>query len=247
MKKFLKFQNGFFIHRITQYTGFVLSIIGFIIALIMVQIHYATLYHAQIGTVLIGLSVLQVIFAFFRPHPTGEDGVKSMIRKIFEYQHVWTGRTAVIFAIPVIVSGLMELDTSIGLLLYSLYISFVFLLVLAYYLYLLYLHFFRPPKTTDKEEMENLKNTEATEPQEQELQDLTAPTRPPTSLQKRASTMYTSGPTELAPPPISPYSRSPFARPLKYNVPNFALIKEQVPQTPQTTEELEKDKITDDL
>eukprot|EP01124_Arcella_intermedia_P027227 TRINITY_DN5282_c0_g1_i2.p1 TRINITY_DN5282_c0_g1~~TRINITY_DN5282_c0_g1_i2.p1 ORF type:complete len:2610 (-),score=495.17 TRINITY_DN5282_c0_g1_i2:50-7645(-) len=121
----------FYVHRFSQYLGVSLSIVGFLLAFYMVKVHYATNFHAQLGTVVMILGVLQAIWAFFRPHATTPGSQPTFIRQIFEFQHLWTGRLALLMAVPVIFSGLKEIAApDIAIIIYGVFIVLVCLIMI---------------------------------------------------------------------------------------------------------------------
>jgi len=94
----------FKVHRVTQYSGFVIALAGIILAYIMVDpsFHFRVVAHATIGTVMLILMVGQVIGAFFRPHPKPV----TSARIAFEIGHHWNGRVLVLLSVAQIILGI---------------------------------------------------------------------------------------------------------------------------------------------
>jgi len=212
----------FYVHRITQYTGFVLSIIGWVIALIMVEVHYSTQFHAQLGTAVLGLVILQVFCAYYRPHPV-VDGAKSKLRILFEYQHVWTGRLALLLSIPVIASGIVEIEAPFSLLIAYITVALFFLFLILSYELFKFITDWCDENDNSEEELEALNQpvVSTSEPSSLPVDS----SSPPPSLRKQApfstpaedavtvrvpSLTPRQEPTALQPPPVSPFTRSPF-------------------------------------
>jgi hypothetical protein len=96
----------FKVHRPCQYTGFVISTAGIILAYVMVGTNqFRVLAHSVIGTIIFIGSVLQVIGAFFRPHKEKDRPVTNA-RKIFELSHHWNGRILVCLSVAQIILGI---------------------------------------------------------------------------------------------------------------------------------------------
>jgi len=106
----LPHQLWFKVHRILQYGGFLISLVGIILAYVMLgtTYHFRMVTHAVIGTVILGLSVFQVLMAFFRPHIV-PDKEKSRNRKLFEVVHPWNGRVLVVLAVVQIYFGIFAI------------------------------------------------------------------------------------------------------------------------------------------
>eukprot|EP01124_Arcella_intermedia_P035842 TRINITY_DN9230_c0_g1_i1.p1 TRINITY_DN9230_c0_g1~~TRINITY_DN9230_c0_g1_i1.p1 ORF type:complete len:837 (+),score=145.72 TRINITY_DN9230_c0_g1_i1:64-2574(+) len=125
----------FFVHRITQYTGIVLSALGFTLAFFMVKVHFATAYHAQLGVGIMAILLIQALFAFLRPPPE-EKGKRSFLRYIFENQHKWTALIVLILSIPTIATGMLEIRAPYVLL--DLYLVFIGLVLFLFILRAIY-------------------------------------------------------------------------------------------------------------
>jgi hypothetical protein len=205
----------FYVHRITQYTGFILCIIGWIIAIVMVQVHYNTLFHAQLGTAVIGLAIIQVFFGYYRPHPTVQ-GVKTTIRKVFEFQHLWTGRLALLLSIPVIASGLQEINAPFAAFIaYLICVSIIVIIACFFEIYLSISEHCFDTRNAKKIELVSLNQdmSESNSSTQQPLSstDMTTPSNsPPKSLRKHAMTPTSSTATTPIPSPspiFVPYSK----------------------------------------
>jgi len=112
--KFCDVPAWFYVHRFSQYLGTILALLGFILAFIMTKVHYKTLFHGQLGTTVMILSLIQIIGAVLRPPPAPAGQSPPIPRMIFEIQHHWTGRLSLLLAIPVIISGLFEYGATVG-------------------------------------------------------------------------------------------------------------------------------------
>jgi len=88
----------FKVHLSFQLTGFVLSLVGIIIIIIAIKTPALVTPHHVIGFILLILSVFQVVYAAFRPHPPAAGEEKSMQRSIFELVHHWNGRICIVLA-----------------------------------------------------------------------------------------------------------------------------------------------------
>jgi hypothetical protein len=96
----------FKVHRVFQYGGVLLSLIGIIIGYVMVGTdQFRVVGHSVLGTFILLFSVTQVIVAFFRPHKENV-GVITKSRMLFELFHHWNGRFLVIMAIIQIYLGI---------------------------------------------------------------------------------------------------------------------------------------------
>jgi len=99
----------FKVHRITQYSGFTISIAGIILGYVMLgPYHFRKVTHAVIGTVILVLSFFQVLIAFFRPHII-PDKPKTKNRKLFELIHHWNGRILALLAVVQIYLGIFAI------------------------------------------------------------------------------------------------------------------------------------------
>lgn len=106
----------FKVHRIVQIAGFVISIAGFILAIVMTKgKHFNTTSgHAQVGLTVMILGIIQVALALFRPNPANLGQVKSIVRVIWEFLHWWMGRIALVLAVAAIFLGLQEINAPRG-------------------------------------------------------------------------------------------------------------------------------------
>ena len=103
----------FRVHQPVQFIGVILGCTGFIIAFVMVKlqdgVHFSTPFHAQLGTAIIGLAIVQVAVALLRPHPSKENEKPPKIRRIFEWFHWTVGRILVIAPIAQVISGIQQI------------------------------------------------------------------------------------------------------------------------------------------
>jgi len=198
----------FFVHRITQYIGYILSLSGWIIGVVMVKLHFQTLFHGQLGICLICLSIFQVVAAFFRPHPPAKTEEKSTFRKFFEIQHAWTGRLMILISIACIISGLLEIGAHMGFLIA--YITYVGVFFLGAVVYKLCSHFRDTNYSHDKQPLTN----KVYLPSDSKIViDPVGTSIPPPDYNPAPPVSLKKGPPPPSdipepPPPTSPFSRA---------------------------------------
>jgi hypothetical protein len=95
----------FKVHRVTQYSGFTISLGGIILGYSMVYEQFLFLTHSIIGTLIMLFSAAQVVGAFFRPHKEENEPVTTA-RKVFEIFHHWNGRCLLVIAVVQIYLGI---------------------------------------------------------------------------------------------------------------------------------------------
>lgn len=102
----------FKIHKICQISGLIISLIGWIIALVQFDVFSAgakdnvSYIHGLVGSLVMLLGLLQPLNAFIRPHAPGAGDVsKSTARHVWEYVHKGSGYTAVILSVIAIAIG----------------------------------------------------------------------------------------------------------------------------------------------
>jgi len=114
----------FRVHRVTQYIGFPISLAGVILIIVKTPVHFTTglsqYFHEQLGISITGLALIQVIGAFFRPHPTEDGEDPTTGRVIFEWFHRWVGRTLPVIAAFQIYSGIQLIG-------YPIYVTYAYL------------------------------------------------------------------------------------------------------------------------
>lgn len=97
-------QFWFQVHRICNYTTVILTVIGFIIALTMVEVDHFSFSHAQIGLVVTIFAFLQPFIAYVRPHK-GEEN-----RTVWEVVHISVGVTCMILGLANVMGGIDEIE-----------------------------------------------------------------------------------------------------------------------------------------
>jgi len=103
----------FKLHRPLQYGGFVVALAGIILGYFMVGSNqFRVLGHAILGTIILALSLAQVVVAFFRPHKELNEPTTSE-RFAFEIFHHWNGRILVLLAIVQIFLGIYAIGYDI--------------------------------------------------------------------------------------------------------------------------------------
>jgi len=119
----------FDVHRVLQPLGYLIALVGFIIALIMVKGQIAV-PHGQFGISIMIVGFFQVLFAIFRPHK--EPGSHpTTARKCFEYGHWWVGRLLVLAGIANVFVGIAQIGVGWPAVAFPVFGVFVGLLVLA--------------------------------------------------------------------------------------------------------------------
>ena len=96
----------FLLHRGTMIVFVIIALIGFIIALVNVEMvdqslvafPHRTYVHSALGIALIILVFCQFLAGLFRPHLPEQGAAKSTPRKIFEFVHPTIGRSMVVLA-----------------------------------------------------------------------------------------------------------------------------------------------------
>jgi len=102
----------FKIHFFLQNYAFLVMLAGVIIGFTLPVIQYGSFtYHAILGTIIFGLTVIQVLIGYLRPHKKPDIEI-TIPRRIFEFVHHWLGRAILLAAIAQIVAGIMELEVS---------------------------------------------------------------------------------------------------------------------------------------
>jgi len=121
----------FHAHRIIQYLGFGISMAGFVVAFCMNTTHFKTVYHAQLGVTITTLCVLQVLSAFFRPHPPSKTNPeKTSVRVAFELFHWWNGRILLVLAAVQLYSGIVLIGWTASVVPYAVCIGIIVLAVI---------------------------------------------------------------------------------------------------------------------
>lgn len=100
----------FKLHRGVQSLGVVLSIGGFIAAVLMVRIHPMKLAHHFIGVVVFAIGILQPLNALCRPHPTP----RTTARAVWEAIHKNAGRVGVVLGMLNCIIGLFLIHASVA-------------------------------------------------------------------------------------------------------------------------------------
>jgi len=116
-------------HQLFQTTGLLFITAGFILAEIMVHgAHFATTYHSQLGTAIIGGAYLQYLSGIIRPHhDPGQP--KTTIRKLFEVLHPNWGRLLCISATVNIFTGIRIIGWPFFvLIIYAVWVAFLIIL-----------------------------------------------------------------------------------------------------------------------
>jgi len=114
--------------------------------------HFRKTTHAVIGTVILGLSVIQVLIAFFRPH-IKPDKPKSRNRKIFEIFHPWNGRILGVLGVVQIYFGIFAIGVHKGTYEWVLYIYSGVVVITILIVGILEFRRFRKGNTKNEEEM----------------------------------------------------------------------------------------------
>lgn len=98
--------NWLNLHKGLLILGLLVAIGAAVIAVLNVTVHLASL-HAKLGLSALALAVIQPISGLARPHvEAGRE--KDSIRKVWEFQHQWTGRIAVAIAMGAIYTGIVS-------------------------------------------------------------------------------------------------------------------------------------------
>jgi len=148
----------FYIHRLAQWLGFVLSVVAFILIFSQVQTHYATVWHAQLGTTALALLVFHIVLAMMRPKDKNEGEMKSLFRKTWEFQHTWTGRLAILMGLATIYGGLQVISDVVMIPHWVFYVYYGWLGLIAVILVGLEIYKFRYQNELSHDEYEIVKN-----------------------------------------------------------------------------------------
>eukprot|EP01006_Ploeotia_vitrea_P034886 TRINITY_DN65816_c6_g2_i1.p1 TRINITY_DN65816_c6_g2~~TRINITY_DN65816_c6_g2_i1.p1 ORF type:complete len:570 (-),score=249.81 TRINITY_DN65816_c6_g2_i1:517-2226(-) len=118
----------FAIHRPMQMTGVILSLGGFICAMLMVQLNkFSALPHAIFGSIVFLFGTLQPVNAYFRPHKHEGQPVERK-RLIWEYIHKYCGRLALLLGLINPIQGLFYIGAHISIIvLYCIWVAAVVL------------------------------------------------------------------------------------------------------------------------
>uniref|UniRef100_A0A0D9WSN5 Cytochrome b561 domain-containing protein n=1 Tax=Leersia perrieri TaxID=77586 RepID=A0A0D9WSN5_9ORYZ len=115
--RYLKHMKGdiwFQAHSYLQCSGMVVMFLGFLFAIAELRGFSFKSTHAKIGILGVLLAFLQPINAYLRPH-LGEKGeILSRNRVIWEYLHVFTGRSALVVGAIALFTGLQHLGHRYG-------------------------------------------------------------------------------------------------------------------------------------
>jgi hypothetical protein len=104
----LKHKLWFKVHRVTQSLGFLIAIAGFIMAFIAVgPLRH---WHGLLGIAIITFTVVQVVYAFFRPSAPLLGHDKTIAQLTFETFHIWNARILVIFVLIQIFTGIIIIE-----------------------------------------------------------------------------------------------------------------------------------------
>jgi len=104
----------FKVHQAIMPTGYGIVLIGFIIAIVMVNgSHFNTVWHAQLGYALCIAPCLQVLYGIFRPHKE-KDVPITPARAVFEVVHPWYGRILLVTAIIQTFGGILQYKLEYG-------------------------------------------------------------------------------------------------------------------------------------
>lgn len=129
----------FFIHRLFQPLGYLIALIGFIIAIVFTQQgggpHFAGV-HQALGLTTMILGLVQLAIVPFRPHPPNKEKGETeptLIRKLWEFKHWYVGRAALILTVVTIFYGLNVIGAGVGLI--AAYGAFVGVSVLLYIIF----------------------------------------------------------------------------------------------------------------
>jgi len=100
----------FKVHQPVQIIGFLLSCIGVFIIIAALNLPGSgptifTVHHVN-GFIIFSLSILQVIYAAFRPHPASSGEKKPFSRIVFEVLHKWNGRFMIVLAVANVFLGI---------------------------------------------------------------------------------------------------------------------------------------------
>lgn len=126
----------FSVHRIAQIVAYVMAVLGFFVALGMVQgSHYKTVWHAQFGTFVLIWGLAQLLVGIFRPHKDEKEGAmeSSGARKIFEIAHPWSGRILLFFALIQIFGGMAIRQSPAGWIVLFVFILLIYIGVVAFF------------------------------------------------------------------------------------------------------------------
>ncbi|KAF0902834.1 hypothetical protein E2562_019148 [Oryza meyeriana var. granulata] len=112
--KNLKGDLWFQAHTYLQCSGMAVMFLGFLFAVAELRGFSFKSTHAKIGTLAFGLAFLQPINAYLRPHLADNGEILSRNRVIWEYLHIFTGRSALVVGAIALFTGLQHLGHRYG-------------------------------------------------------------------------------------------------------------------------------------
>ncbi|CAM0909173.1 unnamed protein product [Alopecurus aequalis] len=107
--KHIKGDLWFQAHTYLQYSGLSVMFLGVLFAVAELRGFSFKSTHAKIGAVAFTFTCMQPINAYLRPHRAETGEVLSRNRVIWEYLHVYTGRTALVAGATALFTGLQHL------------------------------------------------------------------------------------------------------------------------------------------
>ncbi|KAL5200237.1 hypothetical protein ABZP36_021440 [Zizania latifolia] len=112
--KHLKGDVWFQAHTYLQYSGMAVMFLGVLFAVAELRGFSFKSTHAKIGTLAFGFAFLQPINAYLRPHLAENGKILSRNRVIWGYLHIFTGRSALVFGVIALFTGLQHLGHRYG-------------------------------------------------------------------------------------------------------------------------------------
>ncbi|RLN12030.1 cytochrome b561, DM13 and DOMON domain-containing protein [Panicum miliaceum] len=112
--KHLKGDLWFQAHIYLQYSGIAVMLLGVLFAVAELRGFFFKSKHARIGAVAFTIACAQPINAYLRPHKTENRESSSRNRILWEYLHLFTGRSAALAGIVALFTGLQHLGHRYG-------------------------------------------------------------------------------------------------------------------------------------
>ncbi|KAL7001754.1 hypothetical protein U1Q18_002902 [Sarracenia purpurea var. burkii] len=112
--KHVKGDGWYQLHVYLQYSGLVIVLLGFLFAVAELQGLHFDSFHVKCGMAAISLACVQPVNAYMRPKKPANGEEVSSKRRIWEYVHVITGRSAIVIGIAALITGLKHLGDRYG-------------------------------------------------------------------------------------------------------------------------------------
>lgn len=116
--RYLKHLEGdvwFQAHTYLQYSGIVVMLLGVLFAVAELRGLSFKSRHSRIGAIAFTFACVQPINAYFRSQRTENGGFPSANRRVWEYLHIFTGRSAVLAGTVALFTGLQHLGHRYGI------------------------------------------------------------------------------------------------------------------------------------